>query len=154
MPRLAPRRRATTVISAVCAVAGLIALGYIGLSYRAPQTAVDGPLFRFLRWAQQTPGYDWITYGVVESTANVLLFVPVGAVAFLLLPRRLWPVSLLVGPALSVAIEVSQALLRPGRVATFDDIVANSLGAAIGWVLAVALSMPFAARAAPPVRLH
>lgn len=132
----------------------LIALAYVGLSYRAPQTAFDGPLFRFLLWAQQSARFDWITYRVVESSANVALFVPIGAIAFLLLPRRLWPLSLLAGPALSVAIEVTQAILRPGRVATVDDVVANTLGAAIGWALAVALSLAFAARARVPARLH
>ncbi len=148
MPRFAPRRRATTITAAACALAGLIVLAVVGLSPSAPQRNVDGPLFRFLLWAQQTPGYGWLTFDRLEAVSNVLLFVPMGAIAFLLLPRRLWPVSLLICPALSVAIEIGQGLLLPGRTASIEDVALNSLGATIGFALAVAISLPIAARSA------
>jgi glycopeptide antibiotics resistance protein len=73
---------------------------------------------------------------------NVAVFVPFGAalaVATLLQPGRLrrtkfWPWWLkisLAGLALSLFIEIGQ-LAIPGRVTDIDDVILNTLGAAIG----------------------
>jgi len=72
----------------------------------------------------------WLTYDVIEFAANVVLFMPFGALLALILPRRRWvlPLALLV----TVAIEAGQALLLTQRTPAFSDNVANVLGAAIG----------------------
>lgn len=80
--------------------------------------------------------YDWPVapdwagpehYGVL---LNVLLFVPVGALAVLLLHRPWWWVTVVAASG-SAAIEVVQALFL-ARVGDPRDVVANTLGAAIG----------------------
>ena len=69
-----------------------------------------------------------------------------GILAILLLPRRVLLLSLLVGPALSVAIETAQLLLLSHRAATVMDVVANSTGATFGVVLALLCTLLFAPR--------
>ena len=70
----------------------------------------------------------------VEAVANVLLFVPVGALAALALRRSgpLLPVAL--GAAASALVELVQGVL-PGRVPDVADVVANTAGAVLGVVL-------------------
>ncbi len=77
---------------------------------------------------------DWSWFGVsqLEVISNVVVFIPVGILAFMILPRRIRFASLLVGPLLSGAIEIWQAIALPVRDATFADVVANSAGATIG----------------------
>lgn len=76
-------------------------------------------------WALSTPG---------ELLANVAMFVPVGVVAALVLPR--WAAVL--GPALlTLGIECAQIPLVD-RVSDPRDLVANLLGGVVG-VLAVSL---------------
>ncbi len=71
----------------------------------------------------------------VEFVANIVLFVPFGAFVHLLKPTlNLWPVALLAAVS-SGAIEVLQ-LLIPGRVTAVSDVVANTLGALAGLVIA------------------
>lgn len=92
-------------------------------------------------------GWEQLDFTLLEVLANILVFVPIGILAFLLLPRRVWPVALLIGPAMSVAIEVSQRVALPHRAATVTDVVANSTGATAGVVLAVLCTLLFAPRA-------
>jgi glycopeptide antibiotics resistance protein len=73
-----------------------------------------------------------VTYDGVEAAANVVMFVPFGVLGGLLVSRRgRWAV-LTAGCATSAAIETSQLLFLPTRVATLQDVVMNTLGAAIG----------------------
>ena len=85
--------------------------------------------------AAGVPG--WVDYALLERTANVVMFVPLGLLVTRL--HRTWWSGLLVPAALSGAAELTQHLLRPERVATWTDVAANSTGAAIGMVAAVAL---------------
>jgi len=71
-----------------------------------------------------------LTYAGLEAGANVLMFVPFGVLVGLLV-RRGWLVVAL-GLCLSAAIELTQLLLLPTRVATVQDVVLNTLGAALG----------------------
>lgn len=67
-----------------------------------------------------------------SSGANVVLFVPFGFLVAAFLPlRRAW-MALAAGIFASTFIEVGQGLFRPERFATAPDVIANSLGAAIG----------------------
>ena len=70
---------------------------------------------------------------VLESAANVLLFMPFGAaLAFrgVGLGR-----TTCYGLALSLAVEAAQYFLVSGRTAAADDVLLNGLGAALGHVL-------------------
>ncbi len=80
--------------------------------------------------------HPWEAYSVVELAANVLLFVPLGWFGVVLLRLRWWQASLL-GAGLSVVVEVGQAVLRPNRFATLQDVLANSSGAVVGAAAAV-----------------
>lgn len=82
-----------------------------------------------------------IDYRFVEFTSNVTLFIPVGFIASLLLPRRAWWLVLLIGPLFSLAIEFAQQTFLPARYATVSDVVANSIGTLVGAVVAVLLRL-------------
>ena len=79
-----------------------------------------------LFWSWNVPGLR------SEIYANILLFIPVG----ILLGKRGWK-GLLAAAGFSLTIELLQLITRRGLF-EFDDIIHNSLGAAIGfgiWVL-------------------
>ncbi len=110
--------------------AGLVVL----LSWPEPIDGLDGvsPVVQhFLAWCAATPAATWITYPVLEQVTNVLVFVPAGLVARRLI--RLPSAALLaIGVAISLSAELVQAALLPHRFATASDVIANSLGFAIG----------------------
>jgi peptidoglycan/LPS O-acetylase OafA/YrhL len=68
-----------------------------------------------------------------EEIGNVLIFVPIGWVAARRLPRR-WQ-ALLLGVGIACAAEFIQYAWLPNRTPSFDDILKNALGTAIGVVL-------------------
>lgn len=92
---------------------------------------------RFPRFA------GWLSYNHVEFAANIAMFVPAGVLFLLLVARRRrrWWVALLLGVAMSVAIESAQRVI-PGRVSDIRDLIANSLGTLIGVVAALLVSIP------------
>lgn len=72
----------------------------------------------------------------VQLVGNVLLLLPLAV----LVPQRLpWFDSVVKiafgGLLLSVSIELTQFLAIPGRVAATDDVVCNTIGAAVGGIL-------------------
>ena len=70
-------------------------------------------------------------YTVLEFVANVALFVPFGVLWSLAAPRLRPMAVVALGLAISCGIELVQLLL-PSRVPSVSDIVANTLGAALG----------------------
>jgi acetyltransferase-like isoleucine patch superfamily enzyme/VanZ family protein len=106
-------------------------------------TPVDRPLAGFLAdilsFARQQPWADGIGYMEVEGAANVMLFVPLGLLAALLLPARRWWLAAATGLLTSASIEAVQFLLLSERQASLRDIANNALGALLG-ALAVALT--------------
>lgn len=75
------------------------------------------------------------TYDVVEFSANVALFVPLGVFAMTWSPRSRWIHAAFLGLAVSGAIELIQEVARPDRTASWVDVVANTTGAALGAAL-------------------
>lgn len=90
--------------------------------------------------------FPWATYRRIEFTANIALFVPFGVLLTPLL--RSWPIALACGVGASLAIELVQEVVLPGRTASALDVLANSLGTAVGVV--VALGIGRATRITPP----
>jgi len=82
-------------------------------------------------------GLPYLAPTAVESTANILLFVPIALLAGVLWRR---PVAAVLGAsALSIVIEVVQAVvLVIGRACDTSDWITNTLGAVIGGILAAA----------------
>ncbi|GIG38789.1 VanZ family protein [Cellulomonas phragmiteti] len=71
-----------------------------------------------------------VTFEGVEAVSNVVMFVPFGVLVGLLLARPWWVVVLL-GAATSGLIETVQQWL-PTRYPTLQDLMLNTLGAAVG----------------------
>jgi glycopeptide antibiotics resistance protein len=70
--------------------------------------------------------------GILESTANIAIYIPFGAA--LALKARALPTAVLYGLGLSTAIECAQLFLS-GRTASVSDVLLNALGAALGYLL-------------------
>lgn len=74
---------------------------------------------------------EWFDFHMLEFGANVAMFIPLGFFVGLLLPWRWQWLGIAVLPAVSTGIEVAQYWFLANRLATLNDIIANSLG---GWV--------------------
>lgn len=96
---------------------------------------------------------EWVDYGFVESASNVLLFVPLGALAVWLLGRPYWWVGPAAGLLLSSLIELAQFLFLPERYPALADVAANTSGAVIGALFALlTLARRKPVRSPPPAR--
>ena len=82
---------------------------------------------------------EWFGYNKLEFAANIAMFVPLAFLITLVLPTRVWWLVLLICPAFSIAIELTQGALLAERFASPLDVVANSAGALIGIIIAIIL---------------
>lgn len=132
MVRGVGRRRGVAVVLAVY----LAAVARITLWPQfAPDdafTAVD----RAVRWLSDH-GLP-VTLDGLEAVSNVVLFVPFGVLLPLLLARRRWWAVVPVAALASGLIETVQLFL-PTRVASVQDVVLNTLGAAVGLAVVAAV---------------
>ncbi len=87
------------------------------------------------RWLQDRGISPDGAYALIEMSANVALFLPLGVLAMMLFPRLTWTRTVLTALLVSGLIELLQALARPGRTANATDVLANALGAAMGAAL-------------------
>lgn len=70
---------------------------------------------------------------VVQVTANLVLFVPLGFLLPLRFPRLTGVLRMtLIGAVLSAALEIAQYVLDLGRYTSVDDVLMNAAGAGIG----------------------
>lgn len=93
------------------------------------------------------------TFGSADFLLNAVFFVPLGVFVYLASGRRSrLGLAVLAGLALSTLIEAGQ-LLAPGRYATLGDVVANTLGAGLGGILARWRSWLVGPRLGPAGRL-
>ncbi|AIY03641.1 hypothetical protein ART_4042 [Arthrobacter sp. PAMC 25486] len=77
----------------------------------------------------------FINYNFVEFSANVVMFVPMGLFASAYFKKA--RVGIFVGTLGSCLIELAQALLLPERFASGLDVLANTMGAALGALIYV-----------------
>jgi glycopeptide antibiotics resistance protein len=79
---------------------------------------------------------DRVLATLAGAAGNVALFLPLGFLLPMLAPRlgRLWP-TVGAGFALSAAIELSQVAFPGVRRADVNDVLMNTLGAALGYLL-------------------
>lgn len=74
-----------------------------------------------------------------RHVTNVVLFVPAGLLLGAAFPR-IRPVAVwLICLTASVAVEIAQGAVVPGREASMADVAANALGAAVGVLAAASL---------------
>jgi len=130
-----PPLRGLRWVSAGLLVAFLAAVAVITFTPGTPDVNGQRDLIAFLVRAHAQGLPQWVTFGKVEFGANVLMFVPIGLFGALALPRARW----LIVPAavaMSAVIEAVQAADLPSRVGTPRDVVANGVGALIGYLVA------------------
>jgi len=125
----------------------LVALALVGFWPTPVDRGISGITWAVIRGAH-TLGASWVSYAHVEALANVLWFVPLGALLALALPRGRRGWALPIAVAASGLIELGQAVLLPARTSSLLDVLANSLGAALG-VAAVLLAGRAKSRPAP-----
>ncbi|MET4704824.1 VanZ family protein [Frigoribacterium sp. UYMn621] len=123
------RTRRLLALIGVAYVAACLVIGFWPSPVDRP---VDDSLARVLAYLHSVGVPDVVDYSFVERAANVLLFVPLGALVAAQLSRRHWWIALGTCIALSGVIELGQALLLPARYASWIDLLANSVGGAIG----------------------
>lgn len=118
----------------------LVTVVLITLTPGPPDPDGQRDLIAWLARAHRAGLPRWISYDLIEFSANVVMFLPLGLFGALALPagRRWLALPALV--LLSVGIELTQAAGLPGRYASLSDVVANSLGAVLGYLLAVSLA--------------
>ncbi|HEY5116179.1 MAG TPA: VanZ family protein [Nakamurella sp.] len=130
-----PPLRGLRWASAGLLVAFLAVVAVITFTPGPPDADGQRDLIAFLVRAHAQGLPQWVTFGKVEFGANVLMFVPIGLFGALALPRARWLI-VPAGVALSVVIEAVQAADLPARVSTPRDVVANGIGALLGYLLA------------------
>ncbi|PPG87910.1 VanZ family protein [Rathayibacter rathayi] len=80
-----------------------------------------------------------VDYAVLEASANIALFVPLGLLLALnLRPRFAW-VAVVVGALVSWLIETGQLLFLSARYASLQDVAMNTSGALLGAIVGVLL---------------
>lgn len=145
---LPPPRPVTRGVAVALGIPFLARLALLTLTPRRVEEAMPNLLDLVLSVAHRL-GWESLDFTLLEIVANVLVFVPIGILSFLVVPRRWWPIAIMLGPALSLSIEGAQRVALPHRAATVTDVVANSGGALIGVVLAVVCTLLFAPRTSP-----
>lgn len=136
MPENRRRRIVTLVLIGAACLAGVLLVGYL-------PTPVDGgvepTVRRVLAWLQGLGAPEWVNYDFADFVANIGFFVPIGLVAALLLPWRVWWLAIPLGAALSGLLELGQYFFLPERYASWTDVAANTAGAVIGALIGAAI---------------
>lgn len=120
----------------IALMAYLASLALVGF-WRSP---VDKPILRSLTSALSylhgvgVPG--WFDYHLIEASANVVMFIPLGALAAMALRSTPWWQLAAIGLTASLCMEVGQLLFIPARFASVIDVVTNTSGAVMGIISA------------------
>ncbi|KQY42824.1 VanZ family protein [Cellulomonas sp. Root137] len=123
-------------------VGALVAAAVLVLNPWHLHDALDAPIARGLGRLHVLGLPEKLNVHAAEFAANIALFVPLGLLGALLVPRRRWWVVLVALVALSVGIEVVQAFGLSYRQPSARDVLGNSLGAAIGVGLSLLVRRP------------
>jgi len=132
-------RRARLQLAAGILIAYAIAMLVVTLWPTPVDRGFEPTISRALGVLHRNGLPTWFGYNKLEFSANIAMFVPAGFLVAMLLPARRWWLALLIVPTVSLGIELTQAIFLSSRFATFNDVIANSLGAVIGAILFVAM---------------
>ncbi|SJN40893.1 hypothetical protein FM104_11145 [Microbacterium esteraromaticum] len=131
-----PRLPLVTIAARVMLVPYTVALALIVWLPASAAAKATGIVFRFARFVSAHSEISLSTsYTVFEFLANIALFVPLGLLLVAARPRANAGVVLLIGYSASATIELVQTLL-PSRFPTLSDVIANTIGTAIGCLTA------------------
>lgn len=96
--------------------------------------SINFDLNLFYNLLHMADGY--IMFQLLYSVGNIMLFVPFGLLAPILFKHtRNFFVILILGFIFSLTIELTQAIFTPTRYGTVDDLLFNTSGAVIGYIL-------------------
>lgn len=126
-------RRAALWVS----LAYLVALALIAFWPTPVDRGAHGSISSVVFWLHAHGVPAWLDYAVIEFSANIALFVPVGLLVVVLVGARHWGLGPMIGAGISCSIELGQLLFLPGRFATINDVIANTLGALLGTAVAI-----------------
>ena len=127
------------------AICGVLLAAYIGFVLAATMwpTPLDqgyaAAIERVLGVLHRHGVPEWFGYNKLEFTANVAMFLPLGFLLALTLPRRVWWLSLILVPVLSGSIEFIQGQFLAQRFASALDVAANTIGGYLGVIIAQVL---------------
>jgi VanZ family protein len=116
----------------------LVALGSVVFSPSDQATEIPGPIAWVFDLADALQANFEPGYIALEFVANIGLFVPFGILVRLAFARPPWWLVLLLGFATTLTIELVQSTL-PTRFSTLSDVIANTLGTAVGLLLVLAV---------------
>jgi glycopeptide antibiotics resistance protein len=139
--RLAGVRRGTTLPDLVLAITFVAILvltlrdGRVG----QPTGSWDVVPFDDLGAALRSGSLRAISFALVDVVTNVILFVPFGAAVALRWPALGEAKAAAVAFALSFGVELVQFLLPLGRTAQTTDVIMNTFGGWLGWLLVTAV---------------
>jgi VanZ family protein len=137
---VASRFRRRLVLIALLAYTGLVLL--ITLSPRMPGSGfVARVVDRLLATFHSRGLFTSVHFLDLEFFGNILMFVPLGVFAALLVSRKAWWVLLFMGTAFSGLIELYQATFLPGRFPELRDVISNTAGFLIGAAFSIALRL-------------
>lgn len=115
-------------------------------------TPVDEPasdaLDALFSWLHQHGAPRWFNHRLLEAGANVLLFVPVGALCVAAFPRNTWLQNAAIGVMVSASMELGQFLFLDRRAPSSRDLLTNTTGTVAGIVLVYILIWWFKRRQA------
>ncbi len=131
-PVLTPAR--ILVAAAALALVGALTLAPRALIRPHQERAVDVFFLVAERWGGATLAHN------SDVVMNIALFVPLGIAVAALLPLRFALVTVPFGAAVSLAVETAQSLI-PGRVPDVDDVLHNTIGAAVGTLIVILLRL-------------
>ena len=129
-------RSARRAVLGVVAAVVLVCMGGVLLTPGPVDRPVYGKVLRAIRRLQEHGLPAWVDYGAAEAAANVLLFVPLGLLAALLLPPRRWWLALLLCLGMAAGAEMFQELFLPLRQGSLQDVLNNGVGALLGVAVA------------------
>lgn len=122
--------RRTSVKLGIIAIASLIFVGLATLGPFGIKGAIHDALDALVVDVNQIAGLEWVSFGMLEFAANIVLFMPIGVCLVFLVGARRWWLAVVIGAALSGAIEAAQIVL-PG-VSSARDLLSNTLGTLLG----------------------
>jgi VanZ family protein len=127
-------RRSTYALSAVLAVYGIL----LAVALLAPTSTDQAGMVRWLGrvlGGSGAPPY-FTGFDRLEVLSNAAIVAPVSFLGSFLRPSYRWRDWTAWGFVVSFTVELVQMLLLPERHASYSDVVANTLGALLGAMLA------------------
>ena len=134
-------------------IAMLVPLALIAFWPSPVDQPLQGQLADVLKFLHRHGIPEWFNYRFVEASANVALFVPLGAVSSLAFPSWPWWKIGAFGLLISGCMELGQLLFLHNRFPSPLDLVTNTSGAVIGALLAAAALKQLQARHLPAADL-